>query len=324
MKKIIAVIITLTLCTCFLSVLAEETQVTEELPVAGLNITYPRAFADTKGLIRTDGAMLLTDNVYLTYWFYTAVTEEEYQAIMADNQGQLQGRMALLYYVFSIGDNKSFADVSDQLNDLMGWGLSTENAVEIGQADKWKFYLYMAPEEEFAEHVEKEFAEEYTALCGMQDEIASAYTVFVPFNEYGEMDGKVISFQATDLDGNPVSSTEIFAQNKVTMINIWATWCGPCVGELAELQAIHMRFQEKDCGIVGLLTDTDTEEARRLISENGITYPVYLAPQNLNSIIPFDAIPTSLFVDRDGAFLGTKFVGAYPDMYESALEPLIQ
>ena len=312
------------LCACSLSILAEEAQVTEDLPVAGLSITYPRAFADAKGLIGTDGPMLITDNVYLTYWYYTAVTEEEYLAIMADNQGQLQGRMALLYYVFSIGDNKSFEDIADQLNDLTGWGLSAENAAEIGQAKDWKFYLYMAPEEEFAKSIEQEYAEEYTALCGMQDEIASACTFSVPFNEYGEMDGRVISFQATDLDGNPVSSAEIFAQNKVTMINVWATWCGPCVGELAELQAIHTRFQEKDCGIVGLLTDTDVEEARRLISENGISYPVYLAPQNLNSIIPFDAIPTSVFVDRDGAFLGTKFVGAYPDMYESALEPLIQ
>ena len=158
----------------------------------------------------------------------------------------------------------------------------------------------------------------------MAEEIASGYAFTVPFNEYSFMDGKIIRLLVTDLDGNPVSSEEIFAGNRVTMINIWATWCGPCVGELAELQEIHTRFREKDCGIVGLLIDTDVEEARRLISENGITYPVYLAPEKLFNYIPFEAVPTSLFVDRNGAFLGTKLVGANPELYESALEPLLE
>ena len=324
MKKIISLILILTVCSCCFGTTAEEAKKTEEIPVAGLSMNYPQAFADARGVIGTDGVMLLADNIYLTYWYYLAVSEEEYQAIMEDNQGQLQGRIALMYHVFSIGDNKRFADVADQVNDLTGWGLTAENAVEIGQAENWKFYLYMAPDEEFRNSVEQEYADEYTALCSMRDEIASAYSFSVPFNEYGKMDGQVIRFMATDLDGNPVSSADIFAQNNVSMINIWATWCGPCIGELAELQAIHTRFREKDCGIVGLLIDTNVEEARRLMNENGVTYPVYVAPQTLNNVIPFDAVPTSLFVDRSGAFLGTKFTGAYPDLYESALEPLIE
>ncbi len=323
MKKIISLILILAVCSCCFGTFAENAKTTEEIPVAGLNMTYPQSFRDARGLIGTDGPMKLTDSVYLTYWYYTAVTEEEYQAVMEDNQGQLQGRTAMMYYVFSIGDSESFSDVAGEINDLTGWGLTAENAAEIGQAENWKFYLYMAPEEDFGNGVEQEYADEYTALCGMRDEIASSYTFSVPFNEYGRMDGEIIRFTATDLDGNPVSSADIFNQNNVTMINIWATWCGPCISELAELQAIHTRFREKDCGIVGLLIDTDVEEARRLINENGITYPVYLAGQQLNNVIPFEAVPTSFFADRSGAFLGTKFTGAYPELYESALEPLI-
>ena len=46
------------------------------------------------------------------------------------------------------------------------------------------------------------------------------------------------NFATTDLDGNIVTSAEIYAGNKITMINFWATWCPPCVGELAELAAV--------------------------------------------------------------------------------------
>ena len=67
-----------------------------------------------------------------------------------------------------------------------------------------------------------------------------------------------------------ISSAELFAKNEITMVNIWATWCGPCVGELGELQELHTRMQEKECGIVGLLDDDKLEEARRLVQQGGI------------------------------------------------------
>jgi thiol-disulfide isomerase/thioredoxin len=69
---------------------------------------------------------------------------------------------------------------------------------------------------------------------------------FVPTEPEDPWTGKDLRFETTDLDGNPVRSVELFAQHKVTMLNVWATWCGPCKGELQELGEINRRVQDQD------------------------------------------------------------------------------
>ena len=292
-------------------------------PVMGLDFTYPQEMTDAKGAVSTEGCISLEGvPVYYAYWFYVAASQEELSQALETDQESLQGRARVMFYVFSVGENRDFSLVSE----ATGGFFTNEQAVRIGQAGSWTFYLYMAHDPGFADTVEKEYYDEYTALCGLTDKYAAAFTCYEPFNEYsGESaDKPVIRFTATDFDGNEISSEEIFAQHEITMVNIWATWCGPCVGELAELQAIHTRFLEKDCAVVGLMTDRDIESAKSLMKQNGITYQVVLAPKNISSIFPFEGIPTSFFVDRNGAFLDVTITGAYPDQYEPALESLLE
>ena len=323
MKKLITVLLSLIICAGCFGAAAENEPVTEDMPVAGLSFTYPQAFIDAQGCISTDGAMNLFGSVYFAYWYYIAASEEEITSLLQDNPEELSNRASLLFYVFSVGEGKDFAAVCSQAKE-MGVDFDAENAVKIGQADSWEFYLYMNPDPEFTASTEKEYSDEYAALMNRKDEIASAFTFYVPFNEYGEMDGKVVRFEATDLEGNPVSSEEIFAKHAITMVNIWATWCPPCVGELGELQAIHTRFLENDCAVLGLMIDQDTEEANRLIAENGIDYQVVLASDTFGSFFPYSVVPTTFFVDRSGAFLGTKIQEANPEMYETAIQPLLE
>lgn len=324
MKKLMAVLISLMICAGCFCAAAENTPAAQDFPTGGLSFACPPAMADTQGLVRTDGVLHLFDSVYLTYWYYIAAGEEEYASMIVNNPEKLEGRFTFLFYVFSVGEGKDFASVCNSLNMYTGMDFSAENAMQIGQADSWKFYLYMHTDPEFAGKAGKEYGDEYTALTGMKDAIASAFSFCVPFNEYGEMDGRTVRFEAEDLEGNIVSSEDIFAQHEITMVNIWATWCGPCIGELGELQALHTRFLEKDCAVLGLLTDRNTEEANRLIAANGITYQVVYAPELFDSIFPFEVIPTTFYVDRNGVFLGTKIQGVAPDMYESAIEPLLE
>ena len=322
MKKLIAILTVLVLCAGCLWAAAEE-PAREEIPMLGITFTYPRAMIEAKGLIGMDEAAKLGDGVYYDYCYYTTVTPDEWaKAIEGDEQAVLavQESTTVLFYVFAITGGKDFSAVTE----LVGESMPPEKAVQIGRTDDWTYYLFMQDNSEFSAKLEKEYADELAALSTVNDELIAAFAFSEPFNEYSEMDGKVISFTVKDLDGNEIPSSEIFAQHEVTMVNIWATWCGPCVGELAELQAIHTRFLEKDCAVVGLLTDNDIDACRSLMKENGVTYQVVLAPKNFGSIFPFDAVPTSFFVDRNGAFLGTKIVGAQPDLYESALEPLLK
>ena len=321
MKKWISLVLALVCFACCFGAAAEQEDAVENFPVMGLKFTYPQEFIDAKGCVSTDGPAALADGIYYAYWYYVALPPEEFNRLLMTDQEKINEKAAMMYYVFAVPGKKDFSAV----NELTGNALDTQNAYEIGKAGDWTFYLYMDTDPEYEGTVDQAYYDEYTDLCGMKDKIAAAYTFSEPFNEYsGNMDGAVISFTATDLDGNPVSSEEIFAQNKVTMVNIWATWCGPCISELGELQKINARFREKDCAIVGLLIDKDINEAKRLVKENGITYRVVIAPDNFDAIFPFEAVPTSFYVDSKGHFLGTKIVGVQTDMYESALEPLLE
>ena len=64
------------------------------------------------------------------------------------------------------------------------------------------------------------------------------------------------AFEGKDLDGNPVKSDELFSGNAVTVVNFWFTTCNPCVGELAELDALNKELAEKGGALIGVNTFT--------------------------------------------------------------------
>ena len=118
-----------------------------------------------------------------------------------------------------------------------------------------------------------DFYEEFAALCADSDSFRAALTLTAPEWPTTTGAGDILSFETTDLDGNTLTSDEIFADHKVTMINVWATWCGPCVGELPELQTLSEAFEAKECQIVGLCYDAIEEgtigEAKDILAEAG-------------------------------------------------------
>ena len=63
---------------------------------------------------------------------------------------------------------------------------------------------------------------------------------------------KFPAFEGKDLDGNTVKSSELFAKNAVTVVNFWFTTCNPCVGELAELDALNKELAEKGGALIGV------------------------------------------------------------------------
>lgn len=132
-------------------------------------------------------------------------------------------------------------------------------------------------------------------------------------------------FATTDLDGNAVSSEEIYAGNTITMVNFWATWCPPCVGELGELAEIHSRLRQMGCGVVGILVDDDLDEAHALMAKNGTNYPVLLLSRDMNALAgTIVGIPTTYFVDGTGAIVGEPIIGAYVERYIPAVEALLE
>lgn len=134
-------------------------------------------------------------------------------------------------------------------------------------------------------------------------------------------------FEGKDLDGNAVNSAELFAGNKVTVVNFWFSGCAPCVGELGELNALNEQLKEKGGAVVGINTDTldgkqeMIDEARQILERKGASYQnIWFdssseAGKFAGQVIGF---PTTYIVDSNGKIMGQPLMGAidYPGMME--------
>ena len=130
---------------------------------------------------------------------------------------------------------------------------------------------------------------------------------------------KFPAFEGKDLDGNPVKSDELFSGNTVTVVNFWFTTCNPCVGELAELDALNKELAEKGGALIGINTftldgdETAISEAKDVLMKKGASYQnVYFdsdgeAGKFVTNIF---AYPTTYVVDRNGNIVGDPIVGA--------------
>ena len=144
---------------------------------------------------------------------------------------------------------------------------------------------------------------------------------------------KFPAFEGKDLDGNTVKSDELFSGNAVTVVNFWFTTCNPCVGELAELDALNKELAEKGGSLIGVNTFTldgdeaAISEAKDVLAKKGATYQnVYFdsdgeAGKFTTNIF---AYPTTYVVDRSGNIVGDPIVGAITEKKQAeTLQKLI-
>lgn len=137
-----------------------------------------------------------------------------------------------------------------------------------------------------------------------------------------------ISFETTDLDGNPVSSADIFSRNKITMVNIWGTFCGPCINEMPDLEVLNQRIGDKGCALIGVVIDADVDHqmaviqaAEEIIGYTGVSYLNLLPWEGVDDQFPAQYIPTTYFVDSNGNIVGEAAVGSRgADDYEALID----
>ena len=130
---------------------------------------------------------------------------------------------------------------------------------------------------------------------------------------------KFPAFEGKDLDGNTVKSSDLFSGNAVTVVNFWFTTCGPCVGELGDLDALNKELSGKGGALIGINAFTldgneaAISDAKDVLAQSGATYQnVYFdsgseAGKFVESIY---AYPTTYVVNHSGRIVGDPIVGA--------------
>ena len=342
MKKLLAIMLCLVMLSSLTAVAFAQEEVSFDTEAAGFRFRLPGEFGNAKGIFALAGCNEvggLYPDVYLTEFFYVGLPEDTFREL--DKQA----------YAEDITDEELEA-LYEEMDQYMLYPLTVATAgnreleeafynncmisedvepkrVLIAEKDGYVYYLYDYSDinEAKLSNLQPEFVEEYRALeAAIQEALAKAEFFVPPVSDATANKGVKLSFETTDLDGNPVKSEELFQQNEITMLNIWATWCGPCIAELEFLGELDGRLKDLNSSVVGILYDGDDEGAvdagKALLAENDAENLNLMPPKGLDEMVRIGGVPTSLLVDQSGTVL-VCIVGANTDAYEPVIQNLL-
>ncbi|MDO5715322.1 MAG: TlpA family protein disulfide reductase [Tissierellia bacterium] len=132
-----------------------------------------------------------------------------------------------------------------------------------------------------------------------------------------ELSFEDFSFNTMTLEGEKLASEDYFSQSALTMVNVWGTFCPPCIHEMPDLAKLHQDYEESEFQILGLIIDTtvnaatNVEEAEEIVKSSNVTYTNILVSPSLEEYLSnFQAVPTTFFVDAQGNVVGNAYKGA--------------
>lgn len=129
------------------------------------------------------------------------------------------------------------------------------------------------------------------------------------------------SFNSIDLDGNEISS-ELYSNNKITMVNIWGTFCGPCIREMPDLAKLSQEYKSKGVEIIGIPIDIIDDfgkidsslkgDALMIIEKTGVQYKNVVPTIDMfrTFLSEIQAVPTTIFIDKNGNQIGQIYLGS--------------
>lgn len=149
-----------------------------------------------------------------------------------------------------------------------------------------------------------------------------------------------LEFSTRDIEGETYTQ-DMFADYDLTMVNVFATWCSPCIREIPDLQKLRDEMADQGVNVVGIVLDgvdisgnvdeEAVEKAKILAEETGAVYPFLIPDEEYLNGILFDveAVPKTFFVDKNGNIVGESYTGSrsledWKEIVESELKGITQ
>ena len=133
---------------------------------------------------------------------------------------------------------------------------------------------------------------------------------------------KMPEFELKTVDGEIVSSDDF--ENKVLLIDFWATWCPPCRKEIPGFINLYKKYKDKGVEIIGISLDKDMDKLESFIDENNINYTVLVGNKEVaDAFGGIQGIPTTFIIDKNGN-VEFKQVGLAPEKkFEEELKKVL-
>lgn len=112
------------------------------------------------------------------------------------------------------------------------------------------------------------------------------------------------NFHLEDTEGNVMYFEEL--KGKTIFVNLWATWCPPCIAEMPDINALYLDLDSKDVAFVMISLDDNFEKAKSFVNKKGYQFPIYQLKTRLPKIYESPSIPTTYVISPDGNIVMSK------------------
>ena len=203
-------------------------------------------------------------------------------------------------------------ELTGRLDELTG----CDEHQEVGRSADGTYVYYLSTSSEADEGLTAEIRKTQVTLTEM---VAIDTSVDAPAPSFSGT--SVGAFTTQDVYGNAYTQ-DVFQDYDLTLVNIFTTWCSPCVAEMPELEELYQKMKEQGVGVVGVVLDVlnekgeapqeDLERAQLLAERTGVTYPILLPDSTYfnGRLTGIQAFPETFFVDKDGNIVGETYVGS--------------
>ena len=298
-----------------------QAQDSYEYPFIGLNMKLPEELlkqikAQTIAMITNEIWNDNADAIKYAYISWSEMTEEQKEAEVDKMGTAYDDWYNSLAKIGAIGIYDE--DSEKELDKITG---CTEHK-EIGSSSDGKYKYYLSTNKDADKSLKKEV-----------EEIDVTLTEMTPFQQLSAFDQPqetsnagdsttVGKFETKGVDGKDYTE-KVFSDYDLTLVNVFTTWCSPCVNEIPELEKLYEEMKEKGVGVVGVVLDTVGDDAKQnedTVKKAGVlkektkaSYP-FLVPDStmmngrLNGI---SAFPETFFVDKEGNIVGETYSGSH-------------
>ena len=293
-----------------------------EYPFLGLKLSLSKELLkqikdQSIAMLTTEDFENQTNAVTYAYVSWSKMTEEQKNAEIQKMGTGYDDWVAGLDRIGTIGvyDEAS----QKKLDEITG---CTEHK-ELGSSSDGKYKYYLSTNKDADEKLTKELEKIKTDITEMTPyQNISVFEQPQDTSVNPEDTKSVGKFETTGIDGKTYTE-KVFSDYDLTLVNIFTTWCSPCVKEIPELQELYKEMKEKGVGVAGVVLDTTDEKGNQdeeAVKKAGILqektkaeYP-FLIPDTtmMNGRLQgISAFPETFFVDKDGNIVGDTYTGSH-------------
>ena len=299
-----------------------QAQDSYEYPFLGLKFSLPKELLkqienQSIAMITTEDETNQTGAVTYAYVSWGEMTEEQKNAEVDKLGTGYEEWVASLSRIGTLGIYDE--DSQKKLDEITG---CTEHK-ELGSSSDGKYKYYLSTNKEADEKLTKELEEIKTTITEMTPyQNTSVFDQPQDASVNSEDVTSVGKFETTGIDGKTYTE-EVFSDYDLTLVNIFTTWCSPCVQEIPELQKLYEEMKEKGVGVAGVVLDAadengnpdeDTVKKAGILKEKTKAEYPFLIPDStmLNGRLKgINAFPETFFVDKNGNIVGDTYTGSH-------------